>query len=371
MTRTRRLVALGWGACACAGLWVLACSGPSDDAGTAPGSGGVGSANVGGAMTGGLPSGGAGFGGTGGGGATSAGTGGLATGGVVGIGGQSGATGGLTTGGGGSTTGGVATGGATTGGAATGGMATGGMATGGVATGGAATGGAATGGAGGFNPCPTNGEPCQILPFGDSITNGVASSDQGGYRSRLFSLALAANQDITFLGSESGGPNEVDGVAFPKNHEGHSGWTIDPNYSPYGSGGISSLVPSPAFDTVPDIVLLMIGTNDVTADFGQDGMADRLDALLGKIVQAAPDALVVVAQLTPVSWNPQSLRDYNAQLPGIVDARAAQGEHIVLVDMSQMPLSSLASDSVHPNDQGYDFMADVWYSAISDLLPTR
>jgi len=197
----------------------------------------------------------------------------------------------------------------------------------------------------------------------------VASSDEAGYRSKLFELIVAADQSATFVGSQSGGPDQVAGQSFPKNHEGHSGWTIDPGYSPYGSGGISSLVPSPAFDTIPHIVLLMIGTNDVTADSGQSGMADRLEGLLDKIVEAAPDALVVVAELTPVSWNPRELSDYNAQIPGIVQARAASGQHILAVDMSAMPLSNLASDNVHPNDQGYSYMADIWYAAIEDLLP--
>ena len=45
------------------------------------------------------------------------------------------------------------------------------------------------------------------------------------------------------------------------------------------------------------------------------------------------------------------------------------GQHVVRVDMSAMPASDIASDSVHPNDQGYAYMADIWYEAIRDLLP--
>jgi lysophospholipase L1-like esterase len=179
---------------------------------------------------------------------------------------------------------------------------------------------------------------------------------------------VAANQNITFVGSNNGGPNEVDGVPFPKDHEGHSGWTIDPNTVSWGDG-ISKLVPSPAFDDDPHIVLLMIGTNDVNADSGQDQMPSRLEGLLDKIVDAAPDALIVLAKLTPIGWSPQALDNYNNALPGIVDARAAAGQHFVLVDMSQMPTSDLGGDDLHPNDQGYAYMADVWYAAIADLLP--
>lgn len=226
--------------------------------------------------------------------------------------------------------------------------------------------GGAGGGSGAYNPC---GNPCKILPFGDSITHGLQSSDSGGYRSQLFKLVVAANKKVTFLGSQSDGPATVSGVSFPKNHEGHDGYTVDSGFSKYGTPGISSLIPSPAFSTIPDIVLLMIGTNDITSTSSPGSTSTRLDGLLGKIVAAAPNALVVVAKITPVSYSSTDLTNYNAKIPGIVDARVAQGQHIALVDMSAMPKSGLASDGVHPNDQGYTYMANTWFTAIQGFLP--
>lgn len=299
-------------------------------------------------------------------------TGGLAvTGGMVATGGLV-VTGGVIATGGIDASGGLPTsGGSSSGGGATGGVTTGGWAGQGSADTGGVPGEGGTGGTVGFNPCPVSGDPCRILPFGDSITYGIGSTDDGGYRSRLFARVVAANQHVTFTGSQTLGPTQVSGVPFPRNHEGHSGWTIDPGYSSWGAGGISELVPSPAFDTNPDVVLLMIGTNDVNADSGQSTMTDRLEALLDDIVQTAPDALIVLATLTPLGWNPPALSDYNARLPAIVAARAAVGQHLVLVDMSQMPHGYLDSDHIHPNDQGYAYMADVWYSAIADYLPNQ
>jgi GDSL-like Lipase/Acylhydrolase family len=226
------------------------------------------------------------------------------------------------------------------------------------------------GGAGssGFEPCPTDGNPCVILPLGDSITDGVGSTDLSGYRSPLFKLIVQANQKATFVGSRSSGPEQVSGKPFPKSHEGHPGWTIDSGYVSFGDG-ISTLVPLPAFKTIPHIVLLMIGTNDVSASKGTDMIATRLDTLLDKIVQAAPKSLVVVAQLTPIGWNPAAATSYNAKIPGIVQARISKGQHLAVVDMSKMPTANLNSDSLHPNDTGYAFMAGVWYAAIKDQLP--
>jgi hypothetical protein len=231
---------------------------------------------------------------------------------------------------------------------------------------------AGTGGAGGtsaYNPCPTNGTPCKILPFGDSITRGAKSSDDGGYRSPLFKLIVAAKQKITFTGSAANGPTQVSGQPFPRNHEGHAGWTIDPGYNMLSSSysGISTLVPSPALNANPNIILLMIGTNDL---FARDtaNMATRLEVLLDKIAQNAPNALIVLAQLTPLGHDDPNLTAYNAKIPGIVQSHAAKGQHIIGVDMSKLPTSQLA-DGTHPTDQGYAYMANIWYAAIKGVLP--
>jgi len=225
------------------------------------------------------------------------------------------------------------------------------------------------GGATGYTPCPTSGDPCKILPLGDSITHGYASSDDGGYRSQLFKLIVAANQKVTFVGSLTNGPTQVSGQSFPRSHEGHDGWTIDPGYSTYGAGGISSLIPSPALDGKPNIILLHIGTND-TGFKDSANMSTRLEALLDKIAQASPTTLIVLAQITPLGYANSALTAYNAKIPGIVQAHAAKGQHIIGVDMSKMPVpADIGSDNVHPNDQGYAYMAGVWYAALKNLLP--
>jgi lysophospholipase L1-like esterase len=207
------------------------------------------------------------------------------------------------------------------------------------------------------------------LPFGDSITRGAKSSDDGGYRKPLYELILAAKQNATFVGSQTHGPAEVSGQPFPRKHEGRAGWTIDPGYNMVSSSysGISALVPNPALRDNPNIVLLMIGTNDL---FARDtaNMATRLEVLLDKVAEHAPDALVVLAKLTPLGRDDPSLTAYNAKLPAIVQSHAAKGQHIVGVDMSQMRTSDLA-DGTHPNDRGYAYMASVWYAAIKDSLP--
>jgi lysophospholipase L1-like esterase len=220
-----------------------------------------------------------------------------------------------------------------------------------------------------YNPCPTNGTPCKILPFGDSITRGAKSSDDGGYRAPLFKLVVAGKQKATFTGSQTHGPSQVSGQTFPRTHEGRAGWTIDPGFNMISSsyGGISSLVPSPALNGTPHIILLHIGTNDLFARETAN-MAARLELLIDKIAKNAPDALIVLAQITPLASANAALTAYNGKIPAIVQSHAAKGQHIIGVDMSKLPRTGL-SDGTHPNDQGYAYMADVWYAAIKGLLP--
>ena len=106
------------------------------------------------------------------------------------------------------------------------------------------SGGAAGTGGGAFNPCPATGN-CVIMPLGDSITDGVGSSGSGGgYRVPLFQTTITNADLITFVGRNLNGPTTVGGRTFPRNHEGYSGYTIDPGG---GRSGISrsSTPPSP------------------------------------------------------------------------------------------------------------------------------
>jgi len=339
-----------------------------------------------------------GSGGSGSGGASSSGTGGHseASGGVSGTGG-SGSGGSLATGGSSMASGGVsgsggkvgsggetsASGGAAGGGegggagstsSGSGGLGAGGRATGGGGRGGAGGGAAGgskgqmggaggatpTGGASGANPCKAS--PCVILPLGDSITHGFGSSDDGGYRSPLFKLIVAANQNATFIGSLSNGPTTVSGKNFPRTHEGHDGYTVNQ---------ITGFVPpKKAFPMTPHIVLLHIGTNDMTMNMDPTSVANQLDTLISNIVQAAPDALVVVAKIVPLGYSNANYTSYVAKIPDVVKAHASKNQNVVMVDMNTLPSSDIkGSGDVHPTDKGYADMANLWYGVIKGYLP--
>ncbi len=309
---------------------------------------------------------------------------------LVGAGGSGGNLGtGGNLGAGGSAVGGQGTGGAGTGGTgaapATGGQASTGGSGGSLGSGGSgATGGSggtdASGGADGsggapdrFEPCPVNGDPCAILPLGDSITEGFGSSG-GGYRVNLFRQALANDQAITFVGTQQNGPNTVDGQPFPRDHQGHGGYTID---SDGGHSGISGSITRNALDSFhPHIVLLMIGTNDINGNVDVQNAPNRLRALVEDITDRSPDTLVVVASIIPItnSGTNQRVITYNAGVEAVVSELATSGDHVIFVDnyaaieTSPNWQGQLMADYLHPNDAGYAILGQSFYDAISGFL---
>lgn len=226
---------------------------------------------------------------------------------------------------------------------------------------GGGTGGApvSTGGAGGeasmWSPCLGD-APCRIMPFGASITDGY--NVPGGYRIHLWALATMAEKSIDFVGSLSNGPSELP----DKEHEGHSGWKI---------AELDAIAGERMTTYTPQIVLVHAGTNDVRNGDDLPNAPNRLRALVDTMTSMAPDALVVLASLVPVS-DPQdqlAMDAFNAEVPVIVEENVNAGKHVVFADMaSALDVADLA-DGVHPTLAGYDKMAIVWFDTVSTLLP--
>ena len=237
------------------------------------------------------------------------------------------------------------------------------------------SGGAAGTGAGAYEPCPTSGgAACAILPLGDSITEGCCTAPEGGYRIELFRQAETNGKNVTFVGSLLNGPTTVANQNFPMRHEGHGGFTI----SGGGNGGIAGSLTDNAIATYhPSIVLLMIGTNDLNDNIDVVNAPSRLGDLIDEIIRDAPAALVVVSSIIPIGAPnaDQRVQTYNAAIPGLVNARASAGKHVVFVDnyatFARNPnyQTALKADGLHPNDAGYVLLGQGFYAAMSGVLP--
>ena len=346
--------------------------------GTSPAAGGMsaagGSATGGGAGTGtgGSTSGSGGVAGSAQGGASGANAGGAPVSGTNAGGAAAGGTaaGGMAAGGT-ATTGGTASGGGGAGGDSGGQGGAGGSVAGGTSAGGAGAGGTAGTGGAAASYCPTTpGTPCNIMPVGDSITEGCCTAPMGGYRIQLFRQAQTNDKNITFVGTLTNGPGMVDGQTFPQRHEGHGGWKISQ---------IAGVIDNAMSSSRPHIVLLKIGTNDIN---GNDNIANaptRLADLIDQICDNAPDALLVVSAIVPTTndGTNNNVRNYNTAIKQKAEAAAAAGKHVVFVDNYQAFAqnsnykTAYMADGLHPNTAGYAVLGDSFYSVISSYLPPK
>ncbi|KAF7314754.1 Lipolytic enzyme [Mycena kentingensis (nom. inval.)] len=196
-------------------------------------------------------------------------------------------------------------------------------------------------------PAGTTGLSIRLLPLGDSITFGLASSDGNGYRNTLHN-ALASGNTVDFIGSVKAGSMA------DNDNEGHSGATI----SQIAGFATNAL----ALPRRPNVVLLMAGTNDVALNSDLANAPTRLFSLVDTIFRTCPDATVVVATLTPL-FNQAAINSYNTNVTATVARRATSGQHILLASMAAIASSDLA-DGVHPNNNGYVKMANAWLAAV-------
>ena len=124
----------------------------------------------------------------------------------------------------------------------------------------------------------------------------------------------------------------------------------------------------------PDVVLLHAGTNDMAHDASRQywrGATGRLEALLDEILRTAPNATVIVAQITQSSLEglKERIDQFNGAIPGIVAARAETGAKVLTVDMSRIGADGThLVDGAHPDDEGYALMADVWLAGVEAVI---
>jgi lysophospholipase L1-like esterase len=186
----------------------------------------------------------------------------------------------------------------------------------------------------------------RIMPLGDSITYGIGSSDDAGYRASLARRLTVTGFRVDFVGSQDAGPAGADG-----DNEGHSGWTIA-QLDARTDGWLARYR--------PDVVLLHAGTNDLYRPAGRADAPQRLGRLLDRIRRDRPAARIMVAQIVG-SRRPalqRRITRYNAGVAAMVTAR--RDSMVRLVDQG-----GVHAPVVHPDDAGYRVMAANWFAAIT------
>jgi len=224
----------------------------------------------------------------------------------------------------------------------------------------------------------------RIMPLGDSITVGSSSGADPddndhyvSYRAALWDMLVAAEYDVDFVGSQqSGGAILVD-----PDHEGYAAWTADQiRDSIYNWLDDMRLLNTPV-----DIILLHIGTNDISGPQAPADIAAEVSQILDEIddyeSDFSEDIVVILALIINredhVCPNASETTTFNNQVYTMaLDRINTFGDKIEIVDMEcgagidyQGQPNGDMWDLYHPFETGYEKMADVWFSRLQAMKP--
>ena len=206
---------------------------------------------------------------------------------------------------------------------------------------------------------PSQTRQIRIEPLGDSITWGYPNAPvTGGYRLTIYQMLTNANVAMDFVGTQV---STAPGLLYP-NHEGHSGYRIDQIDDPYFLTWVNAVAS-------PDIILLLIGTNDIGQNYDPTNAVVRLDAMISHITTDRPNAKVIVANLLPRSDTTDNgwiNTLFNPFVPGIVAKHQTNGEPVYFWDLhSQIVVSD--TDGLHPTPSGYIKIGKQWFDAVNSV----
>jgi len=216
----------------------------------------------------------------------------------------------------------------------------------------------------GARPALSAAVPVRIMPLGDSITAGP-----GCWRAILWHrLQTSGQTGVDFVGGVSDGGGCNPGYTYDTDHEGHGG------YSATGIAANDQLPPWLAAAR-PDVVMMHLGTNDMWG--GYLPLADKLAAytkLVGQMRANNPDMKIIVAQIIPMSAAacatcPADVVALNNAIPGWAAGLTTARSPITVADLwTGYDAVADNTDGVHPNNAGFQKMADRWYPALTKVL---
>ncbi|MDT0347049.1 cellulose binding domain-containing protein [Streptomyces litchfieldiae] len=203
--------------------------------------------------------------------------------------------------------------------------------------------------------------PARVMLLGDSITG-----NNGCWRALLWQhLQATGHTDVDFVGTQQ---NPYCQGSFDIDNEGHGGFLAT---------GIANdnQLPGWLSATGPDVVMMMLGTNDVWSHLPTSTILDAYTTLLGQMRAENPDVKLIVAQIPPM--NPSGCTDcaqgvvnLNNAIPGWAATHSTEQSPVTVVDQwTGFDTATDTTDGVHPNETtGIQKLESRWYPALTAAL---
>jgi lysophospholipase L1-like esterase len=229
--------------------------------------------------------------------------------------------------------------------------------------------------------------PYRIVAVGDSITAGYLDNPnwtlpyQFGYRNGLLTRLVNANIPFQFVGGSPepwNGPSGTPGNV-PNPDLRAAGQDGSEGYSGRGTSFILGNLSAWLSVDQPDVMLLMVGINDIGQGSSGEPTAVELNLsnIVATVVSQSPSTHLIVAQITPYASYTDSLVRYNNYIANVlVPCFAGQGKYVTTVNQytnlcvagtTNIDSTAFANGINHPNNAAYDRMAQTWFNGLQAL----
>jgi acyl-CoA thioesterase-1 len=201
-------------------------------------------------------------------------------------------------------------------------------------------------------------DPKKVTAFGDSLTEGVLELKRRGLGIRTLGLTTANNYPALLQG---------------KLQALDSAWRVVNR----GQGGEHTFqgvgrLPSTLGSDKPGFVLIMEGANDAEACLDTNVATNNLRNMVR--IARSNRSIPIIGTITPSFRNNSCADDFISTVNNNIHGFAS-GEGVVVAEifngMNNPSLFGQAPDRdpLHPNEQGYRVMADIWFQAMLQAIP--
>lgn len=202
------------------------------------------------------------------------------------------------------------------------------------------------------------GKPTNIMVVGDSISVG----HNGGYRGFLNKKLKADCLSPVFVGPNTQGGSS-DSTTLP--HAAKKSKRID---------WVSKNVESWSKVYKPEIIIIMIGTNDLASTNDAERAFQDMVGLLNVLYSSVDAGVIYLMPLPPMKGREDVVNQYNQKVDAYVSwlktyDRSDESYKVhMLYDTSDVTLSDLNPDGVHLKMSGYEKIANQIYPSVKQYM---
>ena len=212
------------------------------------------------------------------------------------------------------------------------------------------------------------GTTTRVMAVGDSLTQGQGAEGTGGYRLKLWNKMRANGLQFLPVGPNDQPPYSDNGDHYYRSKwAGFGGWQMGDIAGTGQYNTTGKAITQWIADHNPQVLLLMIGTNDLSISDMVE-LRRRFNALLDVIYAAKPTIHIVLAripQYQTFTWS--VVTSLNNMMVEELTTRVAANpaRKMAVANMESIRGEAKYSDYVHLGPAGYTEMADLWYDAVT------